>query len=239
MSRDDDIRDEPEGGDDMIAAEYVLGTLPAGERQAAARRIDTDPAFARMVEAWEGRLAPMAAAYPETNPPRAAKAAIDRRLFGPAGRQAGAGGFFQSLAFWRGLAGFAVAAALVLAFIPLLTPPAPRPPEARLAASLADPASGVHYLVVYDTASGEIGLSHMAGDPGAGSFELWLVEGGNNPASLGMIPPGESMRMPVDPAMREKIAPGVMFAISLEPRGGSTTGQPTGPVVAAGEMRAI
>ncbi len=32
---------------------------------------------------------------------------------------------------------------------------------------------------------------------------------------------------------------GAVFAISVEPDGGSTTGQPTGPVVAAGDLRAI
>jgi anti-sigma-K factor RskA len=35
------------------------------------------------------------------------------------------------------------------------------------------------------------------------------------------------------------IASGALFAISLEPEGGSPTGQPTGPVVAAGDLRSI
>jgi len=30
-----------------------------------------------------------------------------------------------------------------------------------------------------------------------------------------------------------------LFAISLEPHGGSPTGQPTGPVVASGDLRAM
>ena len=36
------------GGDDAVAAEYVLGTLGAEDRAAAARRIEADAAFARL-----------------------------------------------------------------------------------------------------------------------------------------------------------------------------------------------
>ena len=71
------------GGDDLLAAEYVLGVLAADEREIASRRIEADAAFARLVDAWEVRLSPMAAAYPEIEPPAAVKAALDRRLFTP------------------------------------------------------------------------------------------------------------------------------------------------------------
>src|SRR5258707_11211773 len=94
------------GGDDLFAAEYVLGVLAADERQIASRRIDADAAFARLVDAWEVHLSPMAAAYPETEPPVRVKEAIDRRLFVAEPRA----GLWSSLAFWRGLAAAAVAA---------------------------------------------------------------------------------------------------------------------------------
>ncbi|TJX21097.1 MAG: anti-sigma factor, partial [Mesorhizobium sp.] len=38
------------GGDDLFAAEYVLGVLPAEERQIASRRIDSETEFARLVD---------------------------------------------------------------------------------------------------------------------------------------------------------------------------------------------
>jgi anti-sigma-K factor RskA len=238
MSLDDRQTDGPEGGDDMVAAEYVLGTLPAEERGAASRRIETEQDFARAVDRWEVRLAPMGSAYAEVEAPASVKPAVDRRLFGAGQSQAQTGGVFASLAFWRALTGFAVAAALILALVPLLTPPAPVAPAARLVASLADGASGVQYLVVYDASRGEIGLSHVAGDAGAGDFELWLIEGGNAPASLGVIPDGAATHLTVAEAHRQRIATGAVFAISLEQQGGSTTGQP-GPVVAAGDLRTI
>ena len=56
----------------MLAAEYVLGTLPAGERAAVALRARSEPPLAAAIEAWERRLAPLA----ETIAPREAPATI-------------------------------------------------------------------------------------------------------------------------------------------------------------------
>ncbi len=233
--------DDPErGGDDILAAEYVLGVLPMDERQAAAARIEDDPAFARLAAAWEERLSPLDAGYEEIEPPASAKAGLDARLFAPGGQPAAPArsGFMHSLAFWRGVAAAAVAALLLVVALPVLRPSAP--PAGRLVASLTGEESGVRYLAVYDAAAGEIGLSHVAGDHGAGSdFELWAIEGDRPPVSLGVIPAGASVRLAVVPAHRAMIASGVLFAISLEPEGGSPTGQPTGPVVAAGDLRTV
>lgn len=235
--------DDPErGGDDILAAEYVLGVLSADERGTAARRIEDDPAFARMVGAWEKRLSPLGAAYEEVEPPASVKAALDARLFAPGGQPVAPArsGLMQSLALWRGIAAAAVAALLLVVALPFLQPPSPMPPVGRLVASLAGEASDVRYLVVYDTAAGEIGLSHVAGNRETGrDFELWAIEGDEPPVSLGVIPAGASVHLAVAPAHRAMIASGVVFAISLEPEGGSQTGQPTGPVVAAGDLRTI
>ncbi|RUU48338.1 anti-sigma factor, partial [Mesorhizobium sp. M2C.T.Ca.TU.002.02.1.1] len=106
------------GGDDLLAAEYVLGVLAADERQVASRRIDTETAFARLVDAWEVRFAPMAAAYAAVEPPASVKAAIDRRLFASSASTAPGGSLWASLAFWRGLAAAAIAALAVYVALP-------------------------------------------------------------------------------------------------------------------------
>jgi anti-sigma-K factor RskA len=41
------------------------------------------------------------------------------------------------------------------------------------------------------------------------------------------------------PALQQKLAQGAVLAISVEPAGGSPTGQPTGPVVATGDLKSI
>ncbi|OHV70837.1 anti-sigma factor [Mesorhizobium sp. LCM 4577] len=229
------------GGDDLLAAEYVLGVLPADERQIASRRIDTETALARLVDAWEVHFAPMAAAYAAVEPPASVKAAIDRRLFASSASTSGApsGSLWTSLAFWRGLAAAAIAALAVYVALPYVNPPV-RPPETRLVASLAADNSNVKYLAVYDAARHEVGLSLVSGERGAGKdFELWMIEGKNAPVSMGVIPAGQTARMPVAPAVQQKLAQGAVLAVSLEPSGGSPTGQPTGPVVAAGDLKGI
>jgi anti-sigma-K factor RskA len=229
------------GGDDLFAAEYVLGVLPAEERQIASRRIDAETDFARLVDGWEAHLSPLAAAYPEIEPPASVKVAVDRRLFAsstaaPAEPRAG---LWSSLAFWRGLAAAAVAALAIYIAVPYLNPPAVQP-QTRLVASLAADGSDVKYLAVYDAAHHEVGLSHVSGERAAGKdFELWMIEGKNAPVSMGVIPAGATAHIVVSPAAQQKLAQGAVLAVSLEPAGGSPTGQPTGPVVAAGDLKSI
>lgn len=227
------------GGDDMVAAEYVLGVTPAQERQAVARRIAADMEFARLVDAWEERLSPLARDYDEVQPPETVKRALDRRLFDTAPSGSVAPGFWQSLALWRAIAAASLVALVVYAAIPFIGPPA-EDPTLGLVASLAAEDSDVRYLAVYDAEHDRVGLSHLSGAPAAErDFELWVIEGDNPPVSLGIIPPGEAVQLTVPEAASRALGENAVLAISLEPAGGSPTGQPTGPVVAAGDLRKI
>lgn len=225
----------------MLAAEYVLGVLDADERQIASRRIDAENDFARLVDGWAVSFSPLAAAYPEIEPPASVKTAVDRRLFASAASVTAPTqprGLWSSLAFWRGLAAAAVAALAIYIAVPILNPPVE--PQARLVASLAAEGSDVKYLAVYDAAHHEVGLSHVSGERTSGKdFELWMIEGKNPPVSMGVIPAGATAHIIVSPAAQQKLAQGAVLAVSLEPAGGSPTGQPTGPVVAAGDLKGI
>ncbi|ESW90680.1 MULTISPECIES: anti-sigma factor [unclassified Mesorhizobium] len=229
------------GGDDLLAAEYVLGVLPADERQIASGRIDAETGFARLVDSWEVNLSPIAAAYAEVEPPATVKPAIDRRLFSStaASMTAPSGSLWSSLAFWRGLTAAALAALVLYVAVPYVRSPVVVPQE-RLVASLAAEGSDVKYLVVYDASRRDVGLSLVSGERAPGKdFELWMIEGKNAPVSMGVIPAGQVTHIPVTPAVQQKLAQGAVLAVSVEPTGGSTTGQPTGPVVAAGDLKGI
>ena len=129
MSREDDSGPAGEG-DDLLAAEFVLGVLSAEERRGAAARLDTDAAFARLVERWEGQLAPLGEGYDPVEPPPSAKPAIDRRLFaaGLGEAQAAApAGIWRSVGFWRGLAAAALAALAIMVALPFIGRPVPEP----------------------------------------------------------------------------------------------------------------
>ncbi|UVK41425.1 anti-sigma factor [Mesorhizobium sp. AR10] len=232
------------GGDDLLAAEYVLGVLAADERQIVSGRIDAETGFARLVDGWEVHFSPLGVAYPEVQPPATVKVAVDRRLFASTATTSTAtaqpsAGLWSSLAFWRGLATAAVAALAIYIAVPYINPPVEQP-QTRLVASLAADGSDVKYLVVYDAAKHDVGLSHVSGERAAGKdFELWMIEGKNPPVSMGVIPAGASTHLTITPAVQEKLAQGAVLAVSVEPSGGSPTGQPTGPVVAAGDLKSI
>lgn len=236
-------------GDDALAAEYVVGVLPADERRAAAERVERDAGFARLVDAWEVYFSPLGAEYAAVEAPASVKAAIDRRLFAAAAPSPSRSerpatdapsGLWASLAFWRGLATAALAALVIYAGATLLRQPSVEPAAEQLVASLAADGSDARFLAVYDPARGDVGLSRVSGQPGSNQVhELWVIEGQNPPVSMGVIPAGASSRLPVSEANRARLAAGAVLAVSLEPTGGSPTGQPTGPVVAAGPLSSI
>ena len=70
-----------DGGDDALAAEYVLGVLDQDERLRAATRIGRDPAFARLVERWEVEFGGLNGQFAEVTPPRALKAKVNALIF--------------------------------------------------------------------------------------------------------------------------------------------------------------
>lgn len=65
---------------DVLAGEYVLGTLDAAARQRFEARIAVDDAAAGAVLAWEERLSPLAGRTDEVKPPPTVWTAIRRRI---------------------------------------------------------------------------------------------------------------------------------------------------------------
>ena len=55
--------------DDMLAAEYVLGVLSAGERAAVEGRMTRENGFASLVSTWEHRLVPWTDEIAPVQPP--------------------------------------------------------------------------------------------------------------------------------------------------------------------------
>lgn len=222
--------------DDSLAAELALGVLPFADHAELERRADRDAAFADRVLAWQDRLLPLADGFPAAAPPPSVKDRLDHRLFGKPAVQR-PGGWWHSLALWRGLAGAASLALLLALALPWLDPVA-QDASPRMVASLADGASDVHYVVVYDRNRQEVGLSHVSGLPPEGHrFELWVIRNERPPVSLGTIPTGAAVHMALDDTARAMVEPGTRLAISLEPVGGAPAPAPMGTVVAAGDLR--
>jgi anti-sigma-K factor RskA len=67
---------------DMLAAEYVLGTLASNEREQAQSLIASDPAFAALVRGWEQRLGQLQAMVASVEPPPETWSRIQARIEG-------------------------------------------------------------------------------------------------------------------------------------------------------------
>jgi anti-sigma-K factor RskA len=231
MSTDDTI--DPADGGNILAAEYVLGVLGADERREVERRLAQEPALASEVAFWEERLGGLADAIAPVPPPAQVWSRIEAAVSSPAARPASV---WQSLAFWRsfGIASATLAAASIagLAYIGLV--PSRQPP---LMATLTG-AAGQPNFVAAVTATGNslvvVPAALLTNDPRA--IELWLVLPNQRPQSLGLIQPGQPIRLTIPPELADHLTPDAALAISLEPPGGSPTGQPTGPVIASGKL---
>jgi len=217
--------------DEVTAAEFALGVLAGAERSAAQSRVAREPAFAAMVVAWEERLSPWAAEIAEVAPSPAVWDRIASALpASPTQKQ----GLWQSLAFWRGLtlATGALAAACVGALIYLGNAPQPAPLFAAI-----DGGGHHHFVATVDTARGSIAVVPAAFAADATRVpELWLIPADGKPRPLGILRADRAVTITIPPALVPHATSNAVLAVSLEPQGGSPTGQPTGPVIATGKL---
>lgn len=216
---------------ELLAAEFVLGTLDAAERAEAERLYAADPAFRREVAWWREKLAPLDADGAEPAPAHLRDAVMARIGNPPAASNDSTAALRGRIAFWRGGAIAAGLAALVVAGAALYD--APKPGE-RYVAMVSHSGDGPAMIVDIDTAAGtvEIRPLALAAHPGK-SLELWYVGEGAAPRSLGLIDRDAPFTIP---AGGLAAAESGVIAVSLEPQGGSPSGAPTGEVVYSGRL---
>jgi anti-sigma-K factor RskA len=226
-------------GDDkrhMLVAEYVLGLLGPDAHRRAEAMIAANPALQAERDFWEHRFSAFDAEYAEVQPPPDLVHRIESRLFGETKKS----GWFDSLALWRGLTAGALAVAVAAIGFNLLEP---REDVAalttQLVAALQAEGSDVQFVALYDGA-GTVRLTALSGEPVDGrDLELWAIQGGNDPVSMGVIPVNERSTVALSPDILAGWGEGSVLAITLEPQGGAPQGIPTGPIVASGEVHQI
>lgn len=227
------MRDDQAGDrkDDTRAAEYVLGVLSAAERREVQRQLATDPVLRAEVEHWEDRLAPLVSEVSAVEPPTHLWRGIEERI-GTSGETGLRRSRWESLVFWRsmafGAAALAAASLAALIYVGTIAPPM-RPMVANVAGAQSS------FVAAIDPASRRLTIipsSVVKIDQH--SLQLWLIASGGKPQSLGLI----ESAMPVHVILPAQIvvAADATLAVSLEPPGGSPTGQPTGPVIASGKI---
>jgi len=230
---------------DPTAAEYALRLLTGDELRDADNRLESDPAFAREVARWRGRLAPLHQEVEGVSPPAPLwdRIAVGIGTAPPANDNLAQ--LRRRVRVWRVVAGTmtAIAASLAAAFlaVPKTTivpgPPVERAAGAPMVAMLGDE-KAVKIVASWDPGARQLVLA-VAGDMPADpvhSHELWVIPAGGKPRSLGTMGSGKQMHMRLADQLATLLQQGATIAVSIEPRGGSPTGKPTGPVVASGAL---
>jgi anti-sigma-K factor RskA len=216
--------------DEGLAAEYALGTLDAEERAAVAARRLREPELDAAIAAWEQRLAPLIEAAPELAPPPGLFARIEARLGGEVVELAT---LRARAARWRAAAVGAGALAAALAFVLATRPTPPHQFVAVLQKSPDAPA----FVMTVDIDRLEFSVRPVAAQaPADKSYELWIIAPNAAPKSLGVIDAATGER----PLTEDKgIVREATYAVTVEPKGGSPDGKPSGAPVFFGKLAPV
>ena len=214
-----------------LSAEYVVGTLRGRARRRFEAMAHADRDLRAVLDQWESQLTPLAEGARPVEPPTRVWKAIEARI-APANVQGEDG-----VGFWRSIGMLASGLAAVLAVAFLWFSPA-REAEPDFVAVLAA-SDSVPRMVVSLHASNELRVrvvNSWKGTEGK-SLELWALPKKGAPRSLGLVQNERDTRIRLA-AADARLLDASAFAVSLEPRGGSPTGVPTGPVLCSGAIAA-
>lgn len=207
--------------DDALAAEYALGTLSELARLHFERRLRNEPELAANVARWQTLLAGLDNQLAPVTPPEKVWKKITLSL--PEQRAIRAK---RHYAGWLAAASFAAIALLASLFM--------QPPTLTPLTVLNDAQHQQQWVVSADSKLEQLSLTplHPVAIADNTSLQLWLIPPGKAPISLGLL----DNQKATDVALNSTISRSGVIAISLEPRGGSPTGQPTGPVLYSGQL---
>jgi anti-sigma-K factor RskA len=219
-----------------LAAEFVLGTLSARVRRRFQSLMRYDAELRTAVEQWEQRLAPLASALSERHPPARVWTSIAARIHT---ERSHTRHDFAGVGFWRALAlSMALVLVIGIAYVGTALRDDRRP---DMMALLTDQKAEAALLVSWDLQQGErkfVKLRIVAPKvvPPEGSWELWLIPSDrmDQPISAGFVTMTAEQTLEISAPAAAALANAWGFAVSVEAKGGSPSGRPTGPVIFRG-----
>ena len=221
---------------DRLAAEYVLGTMKGDARRRfedyARRSADLRADIAR----WEARLTPLALKLPAIEPRARVWVNIEARLDqgNHSAKPVSTPGWWESLRFWRslGLGAATLAGAMLVAFFAFK----PVEPEPVLTAVLSEDKGDPRVIIQQPKADVLLVKMVKPWRTNSGfSHELWVIPKDGKARSLGVINAAANTKINLAD-LNTKLVNGTLLVVSLEPPGGSPTGEPTGRVVCRGAI---
>lgn len=233
---------------ELRCAEYALGVLDADERHEIERALPHDFDMQASVARWQARLAPLAEDVAPVAPPARVWTRLQRDLgflplADPAATAPRGAGWWNSLNLWRWCAVGASVAALALLAVNLRGVREAAQPGAvqnvsYLVATIARSDGTAHWTATVDLQRASLVVVPADKTKVAANraTQLWLIPPNAKPISLGVFKPDASAAIALPPDIVAQMSTHAVLAVSIEPPGGSPTGQPTGPVVATGAM---
>ncbi|HHL2498562.1 TPA: anti-sigma factor [Yersinia enterocolitica] len=212
--------------DSALAAEYALGTLRGLARMRFERRVRRDPRLAADVASWQSLFTQLDNQLAPLEPPERVWKRLELQLPPINIRH-------MKRNPWS-YVGWAIAAGLAaILLIPRLLV---EPPAAIPVAVLSNSQQSGQWVVSLDKSTRSLTLTPL--NPvtvsDTNSLELWSIPAGEKPHSLGLL----NTQGPTQLTLAEnQLAGNSLLAISLEPHGGSPTGQPTGAVLFSGPLQ--
>jgi len=225
------IEESDKDDDTALSAEYALGLLNPVEARAFETRLAVDPELRAQYALWVEDFASMTDGIAPVEPPKSVFDKVSVTLF-PEEKQS----WLQKLGLIPALLGGLVAALILVVATNqgLLNGPGVSSP-AYTAEIVAEDQS-LLVLATYDPVDAVLRIERTAGAARDGrTLQLWLIAGDNAPVSLGVLADGEVSTVPIPDTLLAALEGGLL-AISDEPLGGSPTGQPTGEVLAVGQV---
>jgi anti-sigma-K factor RskA len=218
---------------ERLAAEYVLGTMTSRVRRRFEDYLERSPSLRAAVAKWENHLSPLAERLAPVEPPARVWKRIEARIGARAAQPVSR--FWSRLGF--SLGGAAIAAAATLFAVNLTrTAPAPVPESAPLLTAVLDDNDGAR-MVIDQPKPGLLVVRMVTPwtSSATASHELWVIPAKGAPRSLGVVNDAGETRI-AQAELDHKLVDGAVFAVSVEPKGGSPTGAPTGQVVCKGSI---
>jgi anti-sigma-K factor RskA len=231
---------------DIQAAEYVLGTLSAEERAAFEAVLATSEAARQAVAAWEQRLAPLGEEVADVTPPGFVWDGIEKALPEPSrpaptvslqherDQAPSLASLLRSRNRWRSAAYVAAALAAALAFFSIDRVLVNNQETGASYVAVVSRGGNEPALIIrVDLATNTVFVRPVATEvPQGHSLELWYIGEGKAPESMGLVDrASEKIPLPAGASIEK-----ANFAVTVEPKGGSPTGGPTGPVVYSGQL---
>lgn len=222
---------------ERLSSEYVLGTLKGGARRRLEKLFPASAVLRRAIAEWQDRLIPMAEFAPTAQPsPLVWRNLVQQlRLEQAPAAKIDAVGFWDRLAFWRGLGLASTVLATILVGVLVVKQFEVAAPTSAFVAMLADDQSKPVALVTGDPVKHQLTVRLVSNQVVAAnkSLELWAVPKTGAPRSLGLLTSDGSITLPLPDNISPQSIP--LLAVTLEPKGGSPKADgPTGPIVFKG-----